>query len=138
MCCGENKRARSMIAPFLFWLLLSIADRVFFFAGAFEDEAALLEDANGSGEMREGVGEDRLYGVGCFDPGEHCFCCFEGVAMQAERGEDGVADLCGVVVVGPAEATYGAYEGGRLILDWAKEDVAVPADVGGIFGEPLL
>jgi hypothetical protein len=127
-----------MIAPLLFWLLLSIADRVFFFAGAFQGEAALLEDANGSGEMRVGVGEDRFYGVRGFDSRDHGLRGFDGVAAQTELGEDGVADFCGVVVVGPTEATDGADEGGGLVVDWAKKDVPVPADIGGILGEGLL
>ena len=119
-------------------LLLSVADCVFFFSGAFEDEAALLEDVNGSGEMWEGVGEDCFYIAGRFDPCKHGFCCFDSVAVQTERGEDGVSDLSGFWVVGPAEAADGTDEGGRLVVDGAEEDVAVPADVGGVFGEALL
>ena len=119
-------------------LRFSIADCVFFFAWAFVGEAALVEDANGSGEVREGVGEDCFYGAGRFDPVDHCFCCFDGVAVKTERGEDCVADLCGFAVVRPAEATDGADEGCGLVVDWTEEDVAVPANVGGVFGEALL
>lgn len=69
---------------------------------------------------------------------DHGFGGFEGVAAEAELGEDGVADLGGFMVIGPAEATDGAYKGGGLIVDWAEDDVAVPADVSGVFGEALL
>jgi hypothetical protein len=58
--------------------------------------------------------------------------------VETELGEDGVADLCGVRIVGPAEAADGADEGCGLMRGFAEEDVAMPADVGGVFGEALL
>ena len=119
-------------------LISSIADGFFFFARTFEGEAALLEDADGSGEVREGVGEDCLCCAGGFDPGEHCFGCFESVAAQTVRGEDGVADFGGFGVFGPAEAAAGADEGCRLSGGCAEEDVAVPADLGWVVGKALL
>jgi hypothetical protein len=62
----------------------------------------VVEDADGSGEVRDGVGEDCLCGARGFDPGEHRFVCFEGVAAETELGDDGVAYLGGFVVFGPA------------------------------------
>lgn len=119
-------------------LISAVADSVFFFAGAFEGEAAVLEDADGAGEVGKGVGEDSVCGAGGFDPVDHGFGRFEGVAVETELGEDGVADLGGVGIVGPAEAADRADEGCGLDGGGWEEDVAVPADVGWVFGEALL
>ncbi|MBB5342884.1 hypothetical protein HDF10_000834 [Edaphobacter lichenicola] len=119
-------------------LISAVADGVLFFAGAFEGEAAVLEDTDGAGEVGEGVGEDSVCGAGGFDPVDHGFGGFEGVAVEAELGEDGVANLGGVGVVGPAKAADRADEGCGLVGGGGEEDVAVPADVGGVVGETLL
>lgn len=109
-----------------------------FRAGALASEAAVFEDADGAGEFGVGVGHDADGRLGGFDPFQHGLRGFVGVAVEAELGDDGVAELGLGEVGGPAEGTDGAdQDGPGLIFEFVfrpEEDVAVPASLFGALG----